>query len=523
MLKSNSSIFVASALCFLFLFTSCDKEFNTIGVDIVGNDDFLFETASYDVTVNNNNFGPVQTNNLPTNALGIYTNSLGETTTANFVTQLELAVPDPSINLNLHQEIESVVLSIPYFSTKTGLASDGLTGLYELDSIYGSNKGKLKLSIYESSFYMPDYDPVTKLLQEYYSNQMNHFESNNAKKTLLNTDGNVSQNAEFFFSNAEYDDSTTAADGTVTAKRTAPEMRINLDKEFFKDKFFSAAATSGLASNNALKNYFRGLYFKVENDGSNETNQMLMNFKKGTITITYKEDLSVTDPSAENKVKKTIVLNLTGNTASLLNNQNPVNFESDNVYLKGGEGAMAVINLFNPLDADGNGISDELDELRKSKILINDAALTIYANKVAMPNGVLPNRIYLYDATNNTTLLDYDYDTSTSTNKKLDKRIFGGILNTKDNSYKIKLTYHIRNMILDEKVKNVSLGLVITENINSISNSNLKTPFTVGLESISKVPTAAVMNPLNAVFYSNTTAVPSDKKLKFEIYYTKPN
>ena len=92
MTKSNYTIFITSALCFLFLFASCDKEFNTIGTDIVGNDDFLFETVPYDIELSNKNIGPVQTNNLPVNALGIYTNSLGETTKANFVTQLELSV-----------------------------------------------------------------------------------------------------------------------------------------------------------------------------------------------------------------------------------------------------------------------------------------------------------------------------------------------------------------------------------------------------------------------------------------------
>ena len=512
MTKSNNFIFVTAALCFLFLFASCDKEFNTIGVDIVGNDDFLFETVPFDITLTNPNFGPVQTNGLPTNVLGIYTNSLGETTAANFVTQLTLVSVNPTIDLTLHQEIESVVLSIPYFSTKTGLGADGKISTYELDSIYGSKTGKLKLGIYESGKYMRDIDPLTQLDQIYYSNQNADFD--NAKLTLLNIDAAVSQNAEFFFSNAEYDDSTIL-DGVTTDKRTAPEMRINLDKEFFKSKIFSSAGTSGMASNNLFKDYFRGLYFKVENSGSNETNQMLMNFSTGKITITYKEDLSASDATEANKVKKTLVFNLVGNSANLLSNSNPVTFDPNNLYLKGGEGSMVVMNLFNPLDANANGVSDELDELRESNILVNDDALTIYLNMNAMSNVTLPKRLYLYDANNNQPLLDYSFDTSTNNDTKKNKSILGGFLNTTDNSYKIKMTNHLRNLVMNDTVTNVRLGLVITENIMDVTNK--------AATNIKKVPTAAVMNPLNAVFYSNTADVASEKRIKFEIYYTKPN
>lgn len=523
MTKSNNLIFVKGALCVLFLVlcASCDKEFNTIGVDIVGNDDFLFETVPFDVTVTNSKLGPVQTNSLPINALGIYTNSLGETTTANFVTQVVLTNESPKIDLALHQEIESVVLTVPYFSTKTGLNADGLTSTYELDSIYGAKNGKLKLSIYESGKYMRDNDPLTNEPQIFYSNQDAEFDS--AKKTLLNTFPADSQNSEFFFNNTEYDDSTVGKDNVKTEKRTAPEMRINLDMEFFKAKIFSAAGISEMSSNNLFKNYFRGLYFKVENSGSNETNQMLMNFKQGKITIKYKEDLSLTDQTAANRVEKSIVLNLAGSTVNLLNNTSSPDFEPTNLYLKGGEGDIAFINLFNPADTNGNGVSDELDELRKNNILVNDASLTVYLNQTAMANSAVPSRIYLYDADNNVPLLDYISDQSVSNNKKNDKKVFGGILNPKDNSYKIKLTYHLRNLVRNEKVANVRLGLIITENINDVTNKNLKTPFFVGTTNIAKVPSAAVMNPLSGIFYSNTDEVPADKRIKFEMYYTKAN
>ena len=38
-----------------------------------------------------------------------------------------------------------------------------------------------------------------------------------------------------------------------------------------------------------------------------------------------------------------------------------------------------------------------------------------------------------------------------------------------------------------------------------------------------QTPRSAVMNPLGTVLYGSNPSVPADKRLKLEIYYTKPN
>jgi hypothetical protein len=52
-------------------------------------------------------------------------------------------------------------------------------------------------------------------------------------------------------------------------------------------------ASGKLASNSVFKEYFRGLYFKMEKSGSS-VNTAMLNFKAGKITIKYNEDLSTT-------------------------------------------------------------------------------------------------------------------------------------------------------------------------------------------------------------------------------------
>nr|MBP6460351.1 DUF4270 family protein [Crocinitomicaceae bacterium] len=39
----------------------------------------------------------------------------------------------------------------------------------------------------------------------------------------------------------------------------------------------------------------------------------------------------------------------------------------------------------------------------------------------------------------------------------------------------------------------------------------------------SKLPKASVMNPLGTILYGSHPSVPEDKRVKLQIYYTKPN
>jgi hypothetical protein len=121
-------------------------------------------------------------------------------------------------------------------------------------------------------------------------------------------------------------------------------------------------------------------------------------------------------------------------------------------------------------------------------------------------------------------------------NTKLNKKIHGGILEkdvlstivTKRGiKYKIRLTNHVRNLISKDST-NVRLGLVVTESIATTSNAKLKNT-TTGDNPLSKIPTSSVINPLGTVLFGNN--IPNDlankanyaKRLKLEIYYTKPN
>ena len=526
--------------CFLFLvcisfFVSCDKEYGVVGAALIGDNNFLFDKLSSDVVAYNEKMGPVASQNLAVNALGIYSNPAFGTTTACFATQIVMASPGPTIGNNA--EIESVYLNVPYFYELPPVALESGGYTYVLDSIYGEKLAKIKLRVYESGVYMGKQSGID---QTFYTNQKPLFDKY-IVGDHLNNDSDVSQNDEFFFDPTQISSIVTDDSGKETTVYSSPSMRLKLDATFFKNKILLAAA-SDIANNSNFVNYFKGLYFKVEQSGTDSGSLAMLNFAKGTITIKYKEDTSDADKT---RVDKTILLNMSGVTANLLDQTNTnIDYSKavknpnsdtgdDRLYVKGGEGAVSVIKLFGDdlFGADGvsgspNGVADELDIIRYNGWLINEANLVFHIDQTKMSSAYEPQRIYLYDCTNNTLLADYTYDSSSSNSVKNNNKVtFGGIISLDDSgkgsSYKLRITNHIRNLVKNTDNVNVKLGLVVTEDINTVSYKNLETETTT----FSKIPTASVMNPLGTVLYGGTTSekVPKDKKLKLEIYYTKPN
>jgi hypothetical protein len=505
------------------LFASCDKDFNEIGTNIIGDDHFSFEKNT-DVSIKafNQKIGAVASNNLPINPLGFYQNPAFGTTQANFVTQVELSAINPKFNNTdpleydiLPTVLDSVIMEVPYF--KTFIKKEDKVSTFRLDSIYGAtpydqtastSNSKFRLSVYQSNYYLRDLDPGQSLsqLQDFYTDENTTIDNNKIPVLLndlppsdpRNTDGH--ENSAFYFDKREHRTSVLDDNNEPVYTRSVPSMRLHLNNAVFANLILNAPSGK-LADNATFKNYFRGLYFKVENGAPG--NMAMLNFKGGKITLYYNEDKKKTVGTTVTfeRVNKTLALNMTGNCISLLQNSNEsVDYlnaansssEASKLYLKGGEGSVAIIDLFGdpadsnydnyryvvkknvdgkpidendviiPLDINGNpttgnyfiytktnspnGISDELDDLRyplinsnpgqiyhsiKNRWMINDANLVFYIAKTDMSaaSTIEPGRIYLYDLTNKKALFDYSFDFTTSPLfPKFNKGIFGGIL-----------------------------------------------------------------------------------------------
>ncbi|MGK4566743.1 DUF4270 domain-containing protein [Flavobacterium sp. 3HN19-14] len=545
------------AAVFVLFFASCDKDYDQIGTGIVGEDHFDFDKyTDAGIIAYNKLTCPVQTNNLALNQLGYISNPVFGNTTANFVSQLTLVNVAPAFGANV--AIDSVYFSLPYFNHKNAAVattSDGVV-TYVLDSVQRTAPAaKFNLSIYENGYYLNDFDPASgfEQAQRFYNTQDSDFDSRKKgigpggtsvdNGTRLNNGAavinNWPQNDGFFIDQDEIVTKTTGDDNETVRTRTVPGMRIKLDNDFFMKKIFNAPAEK-LASNAAFRDYFRGLYFKVTDPDAGVTNLAQLNFAKGVITIYYKEDLTTTPAGGvpvTTRVNKTLALNLTGNTVNLLSNSANAPYLANipatpnittgdsKLYLKGGEGSMAFINLFTR--------PGELELLKKKQWLINEASLTFYLDNEQFQTSnpldtvLRPRRIYLYDATNNRVLYDYSADASTYKKSKFNQYTFGGSIDRRINDsikYKLRITNHIRR-ILRENEENVTLGLVVTEAISDSNASAIQTPFNLVIPEfetvqVKKIPTASVMHPFGLSLYGTNLPENDVRRLKLEIYYT---
>lgn len=537
---------------------SCDKDYSDIGTNIVGEDNHygVYVDSTKSIIAYNQKTGPVQTNGLTINALGFYNNPVFGKTTASFVSQVTMSTPDPTFYNPSQVVVDSVYLYVPYYSTFK--SKDNTTGdtTYEddLDSIQ-NQAGKFKLSVYESGYFLRDLDPATEFQepQKYYSNQTNDFTSA-IVGTRLNDTLDTKQNDEFEFSNKEIKLSYQKNGAAVVKERLAPGMFLTLNRAFFKNKIVNAPAGK-LVNNNIFKEYFRGLYLKAE-PNTNSPNQGamgLLDFSRAKLTMVYHDQTSAT---VTTRVRKTLLFNLSGSTVNLFENDENSTYQNavlaanptlgdEKLYLKGQEGSMTIIELFKGVPIGSTDVQSELKEMRDDNWLINEANISFYIDRNAMGTAPEPNRIYLYDLENNTPIIDYYADATKGNDAKFNKLIHSGILQVETSTtsaeydkgegirYTIRLTNHIRNLIKnnpDFNLKNVKLGLVVTENIGNVNNSGLKNSFTTTstftppvTTTVKNTPASSVMNPLGTVLYGTKSTVIEAKRMKLKIYYTKPN
>lgn len=581
----------------LFTLVSCDKDFNSMGSDLL--DDNHFTLEKYEVQnlkAYSKATGPVQSNNLPINALGIYKDPYFGTTKAQFVSQVELTTANPTIGYQ--PVIDSVYLYVPYFSTLKSTTEAG-ERVYELDSVYGySETAKFKLHVYENGYFLRDFDPATDFEsgQKYYSNEKPQIEAFKGTE-LLNNSTKVAQNEEFVFSNKEIFIYKTDGNGAyvdaagavlanqndvtlrVIKERKLPGLWLDLKNSFFQQKILDAAVSGVLFNNNSFKNYLRGLLFEVQEITPDQGALAILDFSTAEFKILYKAATLAPTTEVPNptKTRRTLTLQMgyksTGskkaNSINFIEHTRSNNYQTkltasnevtgdDRLYLKGGNGSVAFIDVFGPdvkkavndvlvPEPNGNGIPDELEllriDLKQNNWLVNEANLVFYIDKAPMSDSkqIEPERIYIFDATNHKPIIDYYADNSTGSNVKKNKGSFGGIIeretvadangNKKGIKYKVRLTEYIRQLIKNENTDyddNVRLGVAVIEDINSPSNAYLNpaNPITIGTIQVPFIPVSSVMSPLGTILYG--TNIPAGdpnvaKKLKFEIYFTKPN
>lgn len=512
-MKIKNLLPITGTILFIIIaLSSCQDDISPIGSEILGDETpngILDDSQS--IVSYSREMGPVQSNRLPAYQLGVYNNSVYGKSIINLLSQLTLEKNDPKFGEN--PIVDSVFVYLPYFSTATVVDS---TTTYELDSIYGTSP--INLSIFKSDYFLREYDPNTGFeeFQNYYTNQGPTFEQY-LEDELAVVENFIPNNEGFILYKGEDNE-----------EKIAPGLRVKLDSTFFQEKVIDMEGKEELRNSNNFKNYLRGLYFKVDaptNDGS----MFIFDATKGYISIFYSFDKEGAPEERDQAVYK---LNLKGINVNTLENELPQTIKTavdnpniqtgnENLYLRGGEGIISVVELFGK-DLDNNGVADDLEMLRAKKWIINEANLIFYVNQDLMV-GPEPERIIIYDLKNSNVLADYNVDPTNGVGiPTLDAftNHYGRLVRGTDDKgkyYKMKITNHISNLINKDST-NVPLGVVVSQNVTIRTTQELETSIEPSIE---QIPASSVISPEGTILYGNATPN-QEKRLKLEIYYTEP-
>ncbi len=535
-------------LLLIILFTSCEKDFASFDSQVINSDNAInFSTSSieYSLTTRSEMVNPVQTNNLPSFLLGSYNHPQFGKSNSSFVGQMVPSEYNHEFGDNV--VLDSVVLTIPYYSRGVDTNEEGdIT--YEIDSVYGNSP--IKISVFRNNFFFRTFDPFSDFdtSQNYFSNGSLSVEEVIDSGQL---EGELLFEIDDFIPSAEQINLTEidTSGNPYVAQKIAPALRFKLNNpndNFWESNFFENEGNQVLTNEPNFKEFFRGLYIKVESvsDGT----IMLLNFASSNskLTIHYTSDTTTIGDSDTGSVDEIetnqheYVMNFSGNLINLFENETLVDVGlmdqangNENIYLRGGEGIISTLDLFSgtTIGDDGEEISEFdlfkeffYDEISDQPIrIINEAYIEFFVNQ-NFPNDDEPERIYLYNYEQNSALIDYFLDQSVSSltiNAKinhLEPLIRDSLNDDKGIKYKIRITEHLNNLILRDST-NARLGLGVISDVASVQNFKILGD---GSQSENKsLASGVILSPKGTILHGNLTLDP-EKKPKIKIYYTEP-
>ena len=601
-MKKNS-IFL---IIFIILF-SCNKDYNTVGLNLIDNNPFRTSLEEVPVFVKMRKIPPYVSNSLTTFQLGEFEDNIYGTSMVSFLGQLNFE--DPSLafgNISQSKEdnpdtdnisqipeeetVKNVFLDIPFFTNVDDDDNDGVINLYdvdstdpysdsdgdgvsdadesnagqnpldpdtdgdgipdgedtesvnpnaggtlyELDSLLGNSNASFKLKVSELDYFLRPYDPEVNFeqFQKYYSN--NSLASDFSGTTLHEDEISINSKELVFYN--EDDPETEDVDESETVKeRLTPRIRVELDKDFFQTRILDKEGSDDISNLDNFKLYFKGIV--LETFDFSEPLLMILNFNEAEIKVEYEykeyNKQGTTDDTSDDTVDT-----VDGDFRFLFNGIKLNSFKNDafpgyvyssvldtlknpkQVFLKGGEGVMAEIELFKNDD----GV-DLLEEIRSKEWLINEANLSIYIDKemLSSSGGIIePSRLYLYDIKNKAPVIDYFVDNSAGPKPYQNKVVHGGLIQLDEDKnglmYKIRMSEHIKNIVRKDST-NTKLGLVVSSDINNTINIEVEDS-----DFMTFTPNSSAINPLGTVLIGpSPSAEDYDKRMRLNIFYTEVN
>lgn len=540
-----AAIIICSA-CFLVF--SCEEDFTEVGNGML--DSGATANIQYlKILAYNTNNDSIRSDGkvLQTAVVGVYDEPVFGRTKARFITQARLASGSSGPDFGGNPEMDSVVLSIPVFfknndddikidTTYLYLGedespSDTATVLirrtYKLDSIYGNTTNPITLQVREVARYLYSQDST------YYSNKnlahCQNCENINDIPVFPNILGSLSvKDTVTTYQKKKLDSGTEEVPPVV--------LRINLDKNYFKQKFIDNQNSPDLSDNASfIRNFFRGIELSVpENQGfimninPNSSNFLLTMFysydnpnEQEDDDEDYKPRLSRTYPLLFNgywsstqgynvQVNQYEHSNRSAQFVNAYTNPDMTNGAS-RLYLAGLDGTKTVIEF------DQTELEELKDNVQNNGLAIIGAELILHVDDsygLKKPPFVFAWNNYEVEGKvkneNFTDLFNFFnfYPNNVQFNPKYDYE-------NNPNTYIIRITDYFKNLVEGkEDFENtkiiLSLGNFMLAPATYTDVVSVKNPFF----------NDRAYNPHRLVLHGNNSEQP-DKRLQLKIYYTK--
>jgi hypothetical protein len=494
-----------SAMVFLVLI-SCEKPIDSVGVDLVNNNNFNSSSITTEVVAVNKNIDKVPVeSNAGQFLLGVYNDPEFGKLKASIISQLTLPTTGAAYTYGTNAKIDSVLVSIPYQATKIDNYDDGKPQ-FSIDSVIGESVNAFKLSIYELKTFLNTLDPNDpSKKQVYYSNKV----FDKGSTALYSEDFKINPDDTVSYIKRYMPDGITVFD-IDTLKQTAinPSINIPLDENLIKQLFVDTAGSSEFETVDAFQHAFRGLYIEAEELANPDSHIISLNLSGAKMTIYYSDDEDESDVQDLNgngvngelgvRVKHEYVFPFGGVKSNYFDRDytNSKASGTNRLYVQGTAGSMATIDILG---------SENLTALRANNWLITDASLTLFVDQNASSN-IAPERLFLYNFDDNVQIKDMLTEGIASV---------GGNLVLDDNGKPYKYVFKITDYISDVLKSNDPVS-VYKFGLKVFNSTDAPTNF---LDTKIK---EFSWNPKGVVLYGNDASF-QDKRAKLEISYSEIN
>ncbi len=385
---------------------SCEKEIESVGVNLVDNNNFTSSKILSEVMTTNKNVDRVPANGIQQYLFGVYRDAEFGKLEASIVSQMLIPAVGESYNYGTNPGIDSVIVNIPYQSTRDLENFSGGEPKFSIDSVIGDKDVAFQLNVFELKTFLNTLDPNDPSKNAIYYSDKEFLKGNTP---LFSGNFKVNPDDTVAYIKRYMSDGITVFDqDTIKEDNVQPTIKIPLDENLIQQLFVDNANDQSFDSTDNFVHFFRGLYLEAEELSTEPSHLISLDMSGAKMTIYFSNDedeptdidLNGNGVNGEEGVRTKHLF--TFNFGTLKSNilkrdySNSKQSGSDRLYVQGAAGSVSTIDLLS---------NEDISELQNNNWLITDAKLIFYVDQNASSN-IVPKQLFLFNYDENLQIRD---------------------------------------------------------------------------------------------------------------------